>query len=63
MDTLSNNGLTSIIIGNNMTSIEDYAFYNHIGLMSIAIGNSVTSIENMLSVSARILYLFLLVIM
>ena len=34
------------IIGNSVTSIGDYAFYNCNGLTSVTIGNSVTSIGN-----------------
>ena len=37
-------GLTSVTIGNSVTSIGNYAFYNCSGLTSITIGNSVTSI-------------------
>ena len=37
-------GLTSVTIGNSVTSIGVSAFYNCSGLTSIAIGNSVTSI-------------------
>ena len=36
--------LTSIVIGDNVTSIVDDAFYGCFGLTSIEIGNSVTSI-------------------
>ena len=39
-------GLTSVTIGNGVTSIGDRAFYNCSGLTSITIGNSVTSIGN-----------------
>ena len=35
------------IIGNNITSIGNYAFHDCLGLKSITIGNSVTSIGNM----------------
>jgi len=37
-------GLTSVTIGNSVTSIGDYAFYGCSGLTSITIPNSVTSI-------------------
>ncbi|MDD6980801.1 MAG: leucine-rich repeat protein, partial [Clostridia bacterium] len=37
-------GLTSVTIGNSVTSIERYAFYDCTGLTSITIPNSVTSI-------------------
>jgi hypothetical protein len=39
-------GLTSVMIGNNVTSIEDGAFYGCTGLTSVTIPNSVTSIGN-----------------
>ena len=37
-------GLTSVTIGNGVTSIGDYAFYNCQSLANVTIGNSVTSI-------------------
>ena len=39
-------GLTSVTIGNSVTSIGSYAFYNCSGLTSITIPDSVTSIGN-----------------
>jgi len=36
--------LTSVTIGNSVTSIGDWAFYNCDSLTSVTIGNSVTSI-------------------
>ncbi|MDR0304980.1 MAG: leucine-rich repeat domain-containing protein, partial [Chitinispirillales bacterium] len=36
--------ITKIVIGNSVTSIGGYAFYNCSGLTSVTIGNSVTSI-------------------
>jgi uncharacterized protein YjdB len=42
-DTIPNN-ITSIVIPNTVTSIEDYAFYDCTSLKSITISNSVTSI-------------------
>ena len=38
--------LTSVTIGNGVTSIGSYAFYSCSSLMSVVIGNSVTSIGN-----------------
>ena len=38
--------LTSVTIGNSVTSIGSYAFYQCSGLTSVTIGNSVTSIED-----------------
>ena len=38
--------LTSVTVGNGVTSIGNYAFYNCSGLTSVTIGNSVTSIED-----------------
>ena len=38
------NDITSVTIGNGVTSIGDYAFRNCTGLTSVTIGNSVTSI-------------------
>ena len=38
-------GLTSVTIGNGVTSIGDYAFMDCGGLTSVTIGNSVTSID------------------
>ena len=37
--------VTEYVIGNDVTSIGDYAFYNCSGLTSVTIGNSVTSIR------------------
>ncbi|MEE1153511.1 MAG: leucine-rich repeat domain-containing protein, partial [Prevotella sp.] len=39
-------GLTSVTIGNSVTSIRDSAFWNCTGLTSVTIGNSVTSIRD-----------------
>lgn len=39
-------GLTSVTLGNSVTSINEYAFYNCSGLTSLTIPNSVTSISN-----------------
>lgn len=39
-------GLTSVIIGNSVTSIGNYAFWRCSGLTSVIIGNSVTRIGN-----------------
>ena len=39
-------GLTSVVIGDSVTSIGNYAFYNCNSLTSVVIGDSVTSIGN-----------------
>ena len=43
---MNSTNLTSVIIGNSVTSIGDYAFASCTGLTSVTIGNSVTSIGN-----------------
>ncbi len=38
--------VSSVVIGDNVTTIADYAFFNFLSLNSIVIGNSVTTIGN-----------------